>query len=97
ARMINEREELWRKRHPKWRCSLRFADPQAAAARKDLRQDHGLQTHFYATRDVKEQIKLVVDLVRDMEFFVDAQRCPFFCDEIESWHYPKKRMGMTDD
>lgn len=97
AEMIKDRERFWKRRHPKWRVSRRFADPQAASARRDFSRDHNLPTSFFATRDVKEHIKKVKELFEDNLFFVDVMGAPMFCDEIEAWHYPKKRAALVDD
>lgn len=98
AKMIVNRELAWRQRHRSWRVRVRFYDPQAKAAKLDFaRHSPPLRLVFYATREVKEHVKNIVELVDDDKFFVDAERCPDFIDEIESWHYPKQRPGMLDD
>jgi hypothetical protein len=97
ADMIIARNKLWRDlAGPGFRISGRFCDPQGKSARLDLR-DKGLPSQWYATRDVKEHIKHVSDILSDDLFFVVADRCPMMVEEIESWHYPRKRASMTDD
>lgn len=96
ADMVLERETAMREGAPGMRIRWRFADMQAKAARLDWRSK-GLATQWYCTRDVKEHVKVVTELVDDEMFFVCADECPMFQDEVEYWHYPKKRAGMEDD
>jgi hypothetical protein len=98
AELIVRKEELWRQKHPRWRVSKRFADPQGKAARLDLaRYRVPLPTANLTTRDVKEHVKICAYLIENDTFQVDVERCEMFCAEIESWHYPKKKPGMLDD
>jgi hypothetical protein len=48
------------------------------------------------TREVDEHIKVCAELMNDRLFFVDVSRCPMFVEEIEVWHYAKKRGGAKD-
>jgi hypothetical protein len=96
AKEIKRREATWRSVVPYFRVKARHPDPQGKAARQDLR-DEGIQTIWNATRDIKEHIKLVTGLVEDDMFAIDINRCEMTVEEIESWHYPRKRAGMTDD
>lgn len=98
ADMIANKERLWRERHKHFRISKRFADPQAKAARLDFaRHDPPLPTVFVTTREVQEHIKMCANLLEDDLFFVDVDRCEMFVEEIEGWHYPKKKAHMVDD
>lgn len=98
ANEILRRERLWRERYPDFRVKGRFADPQGAQARRDL-ANHSptkILTQWHTTRDVVDQIKIVVDLIDSKKFFVDVQRCPMMIEEIQVWHYPKQRVGHQD-
>lgn len=99
AKLIVEREIYWKARMgPKWRVTRRFGDPQAKAARLDFaRHSPPLPISFAVTREVKEHVKLLVNLVGDDLFYVDTDRCKMFCEEVALWHYPKKKPEMTDD
>jgi hypothetical protein len=98
ADMVVEREEMWRRKYPYFRVAQRFADPQGKAARIQwANHNPPLGTTWFTSRDVKEQVKAVRDLVRNVEFRVDVVRCEMFCEEAEQWHYPKRRSGMLDD
>jgi hypothetical protein len=103
AEMIIEREALWRKHMGgHFRVTRRFADPQGKAARLELKhvgaaRGIDLSTVFLTTRDVKEHIKIVTELVSDGKFFVDVDRCQMFLEEINAWHYPRRRASLVDD
>jgi hypothetical protein len=98
AEMIIRREGQWAKRYPGFRPIRRFADPQGKAARLDLvHHDPPVKTSFYVSRDVKEHIKVLVNLVDDERLFVDVGRCKMLTEEIGYWHYPKRKSGMLDD
>jgi hypothetical protein len=97
AEMVKDRERYWKGKYKSFNVRRRFADPQAAAARKDWSADYGLFTSFVATRDVREHIKKVKELFEDRLIYTDVERCPMWCEEIEVWHYPKKRANMIDD
>jgi len=98
AEMVVDRERYWRNKHSAWRVARRFADPQAKAARVDwAHHTPPLRTTYVATRDVKEHIKKVRELFEDRLVYFDVERSPMICEEIEAWHYPKKRPGMMDD
>jgi hypothetical protein len=96
--MIVNRERFWRSIHPRFKVKHRFCDPQGKAARLDMaRHTTPLPTIFITTRDVKEHVKICSYLVEQDLFVVDVGRCEMFVQEIESWHYPKKKPGMVDD
>jgi hypothetical protein len=98
AKMIVDRENWWRQRVRGFRTVRRFYDPQAKAAMLDFaRHDPPLQLVFMSTRDVKEHIKDCAERLDADLFAVAVDRAAMFCDELESWHYPKKRAGMQDD
>lgn len=98
AALIHAKEAGIKRVWSNFRVRARFADPQAKAARLDFaKHDPPLRTIWTCTRDVKEHVKTVVELVQESRFFVDVDECPFFCNEIESWHYPDKRSGFVDD
>lgn len=98
ANLIVKRESLWGSRHTGWRVHKRFSDPQGKAARLDFaRHNPPLPTSWYVTRDVKEHVKAVREMFDEGLFFLDLDRCPMMADEIESWHYPSKKMGLIDD
>lgn len=98
ADMIVARERAWRAQYPLWRVSKRFGDIQAKAARIDLaHHDPPLVLVFLGTRDVKEHIKNCGVILDKDIFAVDLNRCDIFTEEIESWHYPRKKAGLTDD
>lgn len=98
AELIAEQEKKWRSKHPTFRVAGRFADPQGRAARLDLaRAETPIKTQWMTTRDVKEHIKIMVELIDDRMLFVDVERCEMWCEEIESWHYPNKNMSLVDD
>lgn len=98
ADLVVEREAWWKRKRRSFHVRRRFPDPQAKAARLDwAAHKPPLNTSFVATRDIKEHIKRCKELVEDDLFAVDVNRCPNFCAEIETWHYPRKRPGMVDD
>lgn len=98
AEMIAERERSWKKKYPAFRVAGRFADPQGRAARLDLvRAETSIRTQWMTTRDVKEHIKVMVELVDDRMLFVDVERCEMWCEEVDSWHYPNKNASLIDD
>lgn len=98
AGLICERESRWRRASPGFRVHSRFCDPQGKAARLDLRTHNpALPSVWYATRDVREHIKLVNELFSDDDIVIDASRCLMMVEEIEAWHYPKGRTSNVDD
>jgi len=98
ADLVVERETYWRKIHPNFKITRRFADVQAKAARLDwMAHDPPLVTSFFTTRDVKEHVKLVRELVREVAIRVDVTRCENWCNEAEFWHYPKRRGAYRID
>ena len=98
ASVICQREALWRKSAPGFRVNARFCDPQGKAARLDLRNHNpALPSVWYATRDVREHIKLVNELFSDYMIVIDASRCLMMVEEIEAWHYPRSRSSLVDD
>jgi hypothetical protein len=99
ADMVIRKEAAWEKIFPGFRVLARFADPQAKAARIDWARNKTkpLRTQWFATRDVKEQIKTCNELIDDDMVFVDLDRCPMWVAEQESYHYPDKRAGLHDD
>jgi hypothetical protein len=98
ADMIVQRERRWAMRFPGFRVARRFADPQGKAARLDLiHHEPSVKTSFYTTRDVKEHIKVLVNLVDDERLFVDTNRCKMWLEEVGFWHFPAKKSGMLDD
>ena len=98
AEKVVAREELWRNQHPAWRVKRRFGDPGALGARKNwARNKPPLPTVWFATRDIKEQVKLCRELFRENRIMVDTSRCEMFCEEAEAYRYPKKRSEMKDD
>jgi len=98
ANAVVERENLWRKKHPNFRVNRRFADVQNRAGRIDWAQhDPPLLTSWFATRDVKEQIKVCRELFRENRIRVDVARCEMFCEEAEFYHYPKRISQRQDD
>lgn len=81
-----------------------FCDPQGKAARLDWashktpdNRPAPIRTAFLITRDQKEHIKALVDLVDHERFYVMTDRCPMWVKEVGAWHYPRKRPGMNDD
>lgn len=98
ADLISLREAYWQTIHKYWRVVKRFADPQGKSARLELaRHNPPLPTAFFTTRDVKEHVKDCTYLIENDIMVVDVERCPMWCAEIESWHFPKKKAGMVDD
>lgn len=86
---VIERENMWKKQYKGWKVKLRFADVGGAGARKDWAR-FGHPTSFFATRDIKEQIKVCRELFRERKIYVDATRCEMFCEEAEYYRYPKR-------
>jgi intein/homing endonuclease len=71
------REQHWKERHSNFRIAARFSDPQGKAARLDW-IDLNLITRWYGgtnSRDIKEQIKLIVELVDLDMLYADLERC----------------------
>ncbi len=98
AEKVVEREKLWRKQHPNFKVTMRFADVQNKAGRIDWAQyKTPLPTSFFATRDIKEQIKTCRELFREKMIWVDTVRCEMFCEEAEYYHYPKKQAHREYD
>lgn len=98
ASLIVDKELKWRQKHRAFRVARRFYDPQAKPAMLDFaRHDPPLQLVFMSSRDVKEHIKICAERLDNDKFAVDVGRANMFVEEIESWHYPKKRAGMQDD
>ncbi len=98
AEKVVAREKLWKKQYPTFRVVRRFVDVQGLGIRRDwARNNPPLITSWFATRDIKEQIKICRELIREDRFKVDTTRCEMFCDEAESYHYPKKKLEMVDD
>lgn len=98
AKMVNVRESAWRRRHPRFRPSYRFYDVQSKVGKLDFADaDPPLRLQNFVPKDVKREVQLVVSAFEDGKFFVDAEACPQFVDEIENWHYPRKKAMMVDD
>lgn len=98
AELIAEREARWRNAFPGFVVRGRFADPQGRAARLDLaRAAIPIKTEWLTNRDVKEHIKIMNELIEDSMFYVDTTRCVMWCEEVESWHYPRKNASFEDD
>lgn len=99
ANNILRKERLWKDIYRDFRVKGRFADPQGAQARRDL-ANHSptkILTQWHTSRDVRDQIKVVKELIDNKKFYVDVQKCPRMIDEIQVWHYPKIKIGMQDD
>lgn len=98
AEKVHERENLWRKSFPHFKIARRFADISNPGARADWRRNKPpLFTSWFATRDIKEQVKTCRELMRENRIVVDTRRCEMFCEEAESYHYPKKKSDYHDD
>lgn len=98
ARLIWQHNDAWAIKYPNFRHRALFADPAAKAARLEFaKYDRPLGSKWMTTRDQKEHIKTVKDLLNSDRFVVDVNRCPMFCDEAEDWHYPKKKEEMIYD
>lgn len=98
AKLVLAKEEKWRREYPDFRIKKRFADVAAKAARLDwAKANPAMPTAFYVTREIKEHIKTCAVALQDDTFVVDTNRCPMFCNEIESWPYKKRQAGMIDD
>lgn len=98
AELVIKREDYWRSRHTGWRVAHRFPDVANKGARIDwAKHDPPLHTSFFVTRQVDEHIKKCRALVEDDRFYVAADRCTMFVEEIEAWHYPERKPGMKDD
>lgn len=98
AKLVIAREEVWKRKYPKFKVRKRFADVAAKAARLDwARGNPSLPTAFYVTREIKEHIKTCATALQDDQFVVAIDKCPMFCNEIESWPYKKKQPNMIDD
>lgn len=98
AELIAEREARWHNVFPGFVVRGRFADPQGRAARLDLaRAAIPIKTQWRTNRDVKEHIKIMNELIEDSMFYVDTTRCVMWCEEVESWHYPRKNASFEDD
>lgn len=98
ADRVIHKENNWKKLVPNFRVSKRFSDPQGKSARLEwARYKTPLPTVWLTDRDVKEQIKECSYLLEQDKFIVDLTRCEMYIQEIESWHYPKKKAGAIDD
>lgn len=99
AAKVHRHERAWARLVPGFRVTGRFADVQARAARLDWAKlpNGALRTQWFATRDIKEQIKTVRDLFDDDELVGDVGRCPMWFEEHEAYHYPDKRANFIDD
>jgi hypothetical protein len=99
ASMVVRKERVWaRALKGEFRTRGRFADPAQKAARLDWAKNKPkLKSLWYCTRDQKEQIKTVVEMVDDDLVAVDIDRCPMWLEEAEAWHYPDPRKDFVDD
>jgi hypothetical protein len=99
ADLIVETEREFKRRFPKFRAQMRFADPQGKAAKLDLKShDPPLLTKWPAvTRDREEHTKRIRDLLNDGLFFVDVEKCPMFCEEVEAWNIKNKKFDHAVD
>ena len=98
ADMVIRLESGWRQQHPGWKVIRRFYDVQAKGARLEwARHTTPLQLVNFASKDPKGHIPMIRELIMDDRLYIDIRRCPMLVENIEAWHYPKKRSGMTDD
>lgn len=95
--LILELEQAYKMRFSGFKVLKRFADPQAAIAKLDLKRLHQ-SFHNFAwptiTRDREEHRKRISDYIDDGLFFVDLDRCPMFCEEVESWNINATKKGF---
>lgn len=98
ADMIIKKEEAWKAKFPDFRVAKRFPDPANLQARRDFAAHNPpLQTVWYVTRDIKEQIKTCRQLLREDLFACDITRCLMMPKEFEAYHYPEKKPNQIDD
>lgn len=93
-RLANEMKAI--EQHYSIRPVYRFPDPQGKAARLDLLAE-GIKTSFFTTREVKEHVKVLTEMVDEDRLWVVTDKCPMLVQEIAAWHFPKKRAALTDD
>jgi hypothetical protein len=81
------REAHWRRIIPNFRVAARFADMAGRQQRDDWREHNPpLRTSWYlADRAFDPQVTCLQGLVEDLHYWVDVDRCPRHCDDIESW------------
>lgn len=84
---VHRIEDDWRERvGPQFKVSGRFPDPQGRGPRNEWSQmPRPLRTTFAAVKEVEIQITFLHELLDDVRFFVDENRCPMFVQEIEAW------------
>jgi hypothetical protein len=94
--LILMKEEEWRKKFPKFRRFAAFGDPQAAAARADLKQKGIPSIWPVGTRDTDEHRKRLMQRINDNTFFVNLDRVEAFCEEIEVYNHEDSKRKRVD-
>lgn len=90
-------EDSYRQIWPNWHVTDRFADPAAKAARLEFKKHPAkLVTHFKATREVSEHIKIVKNLIDNDFLYVDIVNCPMWLEEHEVWRWQEKKGDELD-
>lgn len=98
ARNIIRKEKLWKDIYPDFRVKGRFADPQGAQSRRDLaNHEPKILTTWHTSRDVRDQIKVVKELIENKKFYIDIRKVPMLIEELGYWHYPKQKSGIVYD
>lgn len=97
AGLIVAKENYYRANFEGWEVADRFVDPAGKAARLELRKyKPAIFTHFYATREPEEHIKVQKHLIENDLLYVDLENAPMFVEEIEVYRYEEPKPGDLD-
>lgn len=94
--MVQEKEAIWKAQYEGWTVNKSFGDIAAKAARLTF-AERKRPLAWFATRDIKDQIKTCNSMLDGNEFYVDLRKCPMLVEEIEAYHYPPKRTDVIYD
>ncbi len=98
ADMALARVAYWRGHFPEFRVLRWFYDIQAKGARLEwLAHDPPIVLTNYATKDVQLHVTYIKDLIEDEKFYINLTHCQVLADELEQWHYPDQKKGITKD
>jgi hypothetical protein len=96
--IVNTREKYWRdKLGHGFRVSRRFGDRRALPYLRAFAEAQMPIANYMGTDRVRDTLALPRERVNDRTLIVDVLRCPMMCEEIEEYHFPKKKNNMTDD
>lgn len=85
GRRVLEMEKVWVLRWPGWRVEERYHDNAGADAKKDWKEELGMDVVSRIRKDFAEEVKLVRTVVSGWAFYVDVPACPAANGAFKGW------------